>query len=95
MNEPGQAKESAEAAIATRPTFVPARIQLGVTLLAMGDAEGAAEQWNKVIELDPENSRAKMYLRMLSLQRLKVAPPVGDPDGTLPSPRRGELSRPV
>jgi tetratricopeptide (TPR) repeat protein len=89
VNEPGRAKEQYEAAIATRPTFVPARIQLGVTLLAMGDAEGAAEQWNKVIELDPENSRAKMYLRMLSLQRLKAAPPVGDPDGTPPQPAQG------
>ena len=82
------AKEQYEAAIATRPNYVPARIQLGVTLLSMGDPEGAAQQWNKVIEIDPENSRAKMYLRMLSLNKMKSAPPAG-PGSTPPQAAQG------
>src|SRR5271170_4326277 len=43
VNEVSRAKDQYEAAIATRPTFVPARLQLGVTLLSMGDPDGASE----------------------------------------------------
>jgi tetratricopeptide (TPR) repeat protein len=81
VNEAARAREQYEAAIATRPSFVPARLQLGVTLLSMGDADGAAEQWRKVAEIDPDNSRAKMYLRMLSAQKAKSLPP---PAGSTP-----------
>jgi tetratricopeptide (TPR) repeat protein len=77
VNEVGRAKEQYEAAISARPNYVPARLQLGVTLLSLGDADGAAEQWRKVAEIDPDNSRAKMYLRMLSVNKMKAAPPAG------------------
>jgi tetratricopeptide (TPR) repeat protein len=70
-----RAREHCEAAVAARPTYVPARLQLGVTLLAMGEPRAAEEQWRKVTELDPDNTRAKMYLRMLSDERMKSAPP--------------------
>ena len=83
VNDFARAKVHYEAAIATRPSYVPARIQLGVTLLSLGEPEAAAEQWKKVIEIEPENSRAKMYLRMLSLNKLKSAPPV---PGSTPAP---------
>ena len=64
-----RAQEHYEAALAARPNFVPALLQLGVTLLAMGDAKGAEERWRKVESLEPDNSRAKMYLRMLAAGR--------------------------
>jgi tetratricopeptide (TPR) repeat protein len=64
-----RAKEHYEAALAARPNFVPAILQLGVTLLAMGDPKGAEEKWRKVEALEPDNSRAKMYLRMLAAGR--------------------------
>jgi tetratricopeptide (TPR) repeat protein len=64
-----RAKEHYEAALAARPNFVPALLQLGVTLLAMGDAKGAEESWRKVEALEPDNMRAKMYLRMLATSR--------------------------
>ena len=75
VHELNKAREQYEAAIASRPTYAPARVQLGVTLLSMGDPEGASEQWNKVLEFDAENSRAKMYLRMLQLKRMKSSAP--------------------
>jgi Tfp pilus assembly protein PilF len=52
--------------VASRPSYVPARIQLGVTLLSLGESDAAAEQWRKVLEIEPDNVRAKMYLRMMS-----------------------------
>jgi tetratricopeptide (TPR) repeat protein len=66
VNDLPRARAEYEAAIAARPTFVPARVQLGVTLLALGETEAAAEQWNQVLELDPDNVRVKMYLRMMA-----------------------------
>jgi tetratricopeptide (TPR) repeat protein len=75
VNNQGRAREHYEAALASRPNYVPARLQLGVTLLAMGDAKAAEEQWKKVIEIEPDNSRAKMYLRMLATGVKTPSPP--------------------
>jgi tetratricopeptide (TPR) repeat protein len=66
INEFGRAREQYEAAVQARPSYVPARIQLGVTLLSLGDREGAALQWNRVLDIEPDNPRAKMYLRALA-----------------------------
>lgn len=63
-----------EAALAQKPGYVPALLQLGVTLLSLGDANGAEVQWRRVIELEPDNSQAKMYLRMLERTRTSVPP---------------------
>ncbi len=62
-------------ALASRPNYVPARVQLGVTLLAMGQPDAAEEQWKYVIDLEPDNSRARMYLRMLATERQKMSVP--------------------
>ena len=69
VNELGRSREHAEAAVQAKPQYVSARLQLGVTLLAQGDADAAQAQWNRALEIEPENARAKMYLRTLQLQR--------------------------
>ncbi len=48
-----------------RPSYLPARISLGVTYFALDDRELAKNEWNAVLELDPENKTAGMYLRMV------------------------------
>lgn len=68
------AKLRYEAALKARPTYAPARVQLGVTLLALGEPAAAEEQWKMVAEQDPENSQAKMYLRMLERTRHSLPP---------------------
>ncbi len=73
VNNLPRAKEHYEAALAARPNFVPALLQLGVTLLAMGDATAAEATWTKVLGLEEDNSRAKMYLRTIAAGR--SAPP--------------------
>jgi nitrogenase subunit NifH len=37
---------------------------LGVTLLALNDVEAAKVEWRAVLEHDPGNKSAAMYLRM-------------------------------
>jgi tetratricopeptide (TPR) repeat protein len=66
------ARQCYEAARAQNPTFVPARVLLGVTLLALGATEEAAAEWREALTLEPENRSAKMYLRMVEGQRSLV-----------------------
>lgn len=75
INDLATARIHYEAALQSKPAYVPARLQLGVILLAMGDPNGAEEHWRHVIGLEPENSQAKMYLRMLERTRTSGAPP--------------------
>ncbi len=64
VNRFAGARSRYEAALRSKPDYVPARLQLGVTLLALGDAEAAEAEWRRVIALEPENSQAKMYIRI-------------------------------
>jgi hypothetical protein len=59
---------------------VPARVALGVTLLSLNEPDGAEYHWRKVLDTEPENPQAKMYLRMLDAERIrKSSVPPGPP----------------
>ncbi len=75
IKELPRAREHYEAALSTRAAYVPARIALGVTLLSLGELDGAEYHWKKVLESEPDNPQVKMYLRMLESQRRKSMPP--------------------
>jgi tetratricopeptide (TPR) repeat protein len=60
-----RAREQYEAAKSGNPKYVPARVLLGITLFSLGDSASALEEWRQVLELDPENRSAQMYVRML------------------------------
>lgn len=51
-------------AISAKPSYVPAHVALGVTLLAMGHKEAAIDRWKAALAIDPDNKAAAMYLRM-------------------------------
>lgn len=51
--------------ILENPHYVPAYIQLGLTYYVMGEKDLAKKQWDKALELDPNNAVAKVYLNML------------------------------
>ena len=71
-----RAREHYEAALSSRAERTcPARVQLGVTLLSLGEIDGAEYQWKKVLEIEPDNTQAKMYLRMLENERRKSSMP--------------------
>ena len=48
-----------------RPGYLPARISLGVTYLAMNDKLSAKNEWKEVLDIDPENKTANMYVKMV------------------------------
>lgn len=70
-----------------RPRYIPGRISLGVAHLKMGELNQARLEWREVLEIDPENRTAGMYLRMVDQLiaqaeakaaglDLEVAPPI-------------------
>jgi tetratricopeptide (TPR) repeat protein len=75
INDLPGARTRYEAALQQKPNYVPARLQLGVILLSLGDPKGAEEHWRHVIGIEPENSQAKMYLRMLERTKASQPPP--------------------
>jgi tetratricopeptide (TPR) repeat protein len=80
------ARKHYEAARDANARFVPARVLLGVTLLSLGEVDAAESEWKSVLELDPENRAAKMYLRMVEAQRSsrgRTIPPVAPPEEPL------------
>ena len=57
--------EEFEKAKVRRPSYLPARFSLGITYLALGDRELAKREWTAVMDAEPENSTAEMYLKMV------------------------------
>jgi tetratricopeptide (TPR) repeat protein len=48
-----------------RPDYAPARIHLGVTLFSLDRKEAAIAEWQAVLDADPNNKSAQLYLRMV------------------------------
>lgn len=64
-----RAREQFEAACLANPHYVHARIMLGVTLLSLNEVDAAIAQWRTVLETDPTNKSARMYLRVAESAR--------------------------
>ena len=58
-----RAQQELQRAIAHRPHYAAARVQLGVCQLAMGERAAAVATWREVLDKDPNNRAAAMYLR--------------------------------
>ncbi len=48
----------------TNARYAQARVQLGVSLYAMGKLGEARKTWNETLTIDPENANAQMYLSL-------------------------------
>ena len=59
-----KAREHYESARNANPRYPLARLMLGVTLLALNEVEAAKNEWRAVLEHEPNNKSAAMYLRM-------------------------------
>jgi len=62
---PDRAREQLELARASNPGYAQARVLLGVTLLTSGELEGAEVEFSTVLEKDPDNKGAQMYLKVV------------------------------
>ena len=80
------AREHYTAARNANPRYVPARVFLGVTLLSLAEVDEAEAEWRAVLEIEPDNRAARMYLRMVEAQRStrgRTAPPPKLPEEPL------------
>lgn len=67
LRENGKVKESlAELLESTKmnPKYLTAKIQLGVTYYSMGKTAEAKKEWKSIIEKEPDNEYATMYLSL-------------------------------
>jgi tetratricopeptide (TPR) repeat protein len=62
---------------AEHPRYPPGRIHLGLSYYAANRHDDAAAQWKAVLEADPENRSAKMYLAMLEATPAPPSPRAG------------------
>jgi len=62
---PERAREQLELARAANPHYAQARLLLGVMMLSGGELEGAGAEFETVLERDPDNKGAQMYLRLV------------------------------
>ena len=75
-DELDEAKHELQQAVLARPSYVPARNALGVVLLQLGERHAAVAQWEAVVELEPDDKAAQLYLRMA-----RNPPAASDPPG--------------
>ena len=67
---------------AEQPRYAPGGVHLGLSYHAAGRHEDASAQWRAVLEADPTNASARMYLAMLDGN----PPAGGPPPGATPAP---------
>ncbi|HET6346222.1 MAG TPA: tetratricopeptide repeat protein [Myxococcota bacterium] len=60
------AADELQRALQDRPDYIPARVQLGICWYAMGRRDEAVRQWTQVLQNDPQNASAAMYLRLVA-----------------------------
>lgn len=87
-----EARKHYEAARDANSRYALGRLMLGITLFALNEITAAKSEWQAVLQLEPDNKTAAMYLRMAdSVVRPSARPPAMDPtteqSGTDPSER--------
>lgn len=64
VGEENKALRELRSLITTYPGFLTARLKLGVLLYESGDTLAAVEEWERVLERQPENAEAKRLLNL-------------------------------
>jgi tetratricopeptide (TPR) repeat protein len=62
LDELEQAREELAVILEARPSFVGARVRMGVVLHRLGDDVAAVKEWERCLEDDPRDMRARAYL---------------------------------
>ncbi len=64
-HEVDEARKELEIAVNINPSYVPARVALGVMYMTLGRHDDAALAWREALAIDPTHRPAKVYLRLL------------------------------
>ncbi|MCH1570728.1 MAG: tetratricopeptide repeat protein, partial [Longimicrobiales bacterium] len=70
------AKEQLELILEARPSFVGARVRLGVVYHRLGEDVDAVAHWRRCLDDDPRDMRARAYLASV-----EVSPDLGTAEG--------------
>jgi Flp pilus assembly protein TadD len=62
LGELEQAKDELTLILESRPSFVGARVRLGVVLHRLGEDDEAVAEWRRCLDDDPTDMRARAYL---------------------------------
>ncbi len=62
MGQWGEARSQLQMILNTNPGFTSARVRLGVVFHREGDEAGARREWERCVQEDPKDMRAKAYL---------------------------------
>jgi tetratricopeptide (TPR) repeat protein len=76
-----KAREHFAAACAADPSHAPARVLLGITLYSMGLIDDAIAEWNTALDIEPDNTDARNFLRMADAKRIAT----GNHGGPVPA----------
>jgi Tfp pilus assembly protein PilF len=68
-----KAKEQYEAAIEIDPVFVPAYTNYGIALMGFKEYDPALQNFEKALELDPDNYQALLFIGKLSAESSRFA----------------------
>jgi tetratricopeptide (TPR) repeat protein len=63
--QPDRAREQLELARSSNPSYAQARVLLGVAMLSAGELEAAEAEFSTVLDQDPDNKGAQMYLKLV------------------------------
>lgn len=55
-----------------RPKFANGIVQLGLTYYTMGRKDEALREWRSILEFDPDNSAARMYVKLVNEMEKKA-----------------------
>ena len=66
-------------AVKSRASYIPARIQLGIALYSAKKVKEAIKEWETVLDGDPNNKSAAMYLRLAKSSEEKPASTATNP----------------
>jgi tetratricopeptide (TPR) repeat protein len=71
LGQLGRAKDELTLILKTRPSFVGARVRLGVVLNRLGEDDGAITEWERCLEDEPTDMRARAYLASVHHERIR------------------------
>ena len=74
------------------PKYIPARVNLGLTYFTMGRRADALSEWQQILDIEPANKSAAMYIAMVT-HMPDTAVPKATADGDPPGPGPGSFPK--
>jgi predicted Zn-dependent protease len=74
LGQLGRAKDELTLILESRPSFVGARVRLGVVLHRLGHDKAAIAEWERCLHDEPTDMRARAYLASVHHDQVEAGP---------------------